>query len=168
MDERRIHQLFLASILLKGAHALVECASGIALAVVSTSTIAAIVRALTQEELIEDPRDFVATHLLRWAEGFTVSTEHFYALYLLTHGVVKIFLVWGLLRKNLLAYPLSLVVMSLFIAYQLYRFSYTHAAGLLGLTVLDVIVILLIWHEYRILRNQFQRAKAGNGRRREG
>src|SRR6266481_914956 len=58
MNERRIHQIFQVSVLLKGAHALIECAGGIALAIVSTSTIANLVNALTQEELIEDPSDF--------------------------------------------------------------------------------------------------------------
>jgi hypothetical protein len=40
----------------------------------------------------------------------------------------------------------------LFIVYQLYRFSYTHGFGLIVLTVFDVFVIGLIWHEYRLVR----------------
>jgi hypothetical protein len=43
------------------------------LAIVSTSTIANLVDALTQEELIEDPNDFVATHLLALAQNFSVG-----------------------------------------------------------------------------------------------
>ena len=39
MDERRIHQLFLVSILLKGLHALIEIAGGIALYFFSTDAI---------------------------------------------------------------------------------------------------------------------------------
>ncbi len=31
MNERRIHQVFVVSVLLKGGHALIECASGVAL-----------------------------------------------------------------------------------------------------------------------------------------
>jgi uncharacterized membrane protein len=126
MNERRVHQIFEISVLLKGAHALIECTGGLALAFISTSTITGLVNALTQEELIEDPNDFVAGHLLNLAQNFTVSTQHFYAFYLLSHGIVKIFLVVGLLRKKLWAYPASLVVLGLFIAYQLYRFSYNH------------------------------------------
>jgi uncharacterized membrane protein len=153
MNERRIHQMFEISILLKGAHALIECIGGIALAFVSTDTITNLVNAFTQEELIEDPNDFVATHLLSLAQHFTVSTKHFYAFYLLSHGFVKVFLVIGLLRNKLWAYPVSLVVLGIFIVYQLYRFSYTHGLGLIVLTVFDVIVIGLIWHEYRLVRH---------------
>jgi uncharacterized membrane protein len=152
MNERRIHQIFQISVLLKGAHALVECIGGLVLAFVSTSAITRLVNALTQEELIEDPNDFIAAHLLRLAQNFTVSTQRFYAFYLLSHGVIKVFLVIGLLRNKLWAYPVSLVVLGLFIVYQLYRFSYTHGFGLIVLTVFDVFVVGLIWHEYRLVR----------------
>ena len=42
--------------------------------------------------------------------------------------------------------------MSLFIVYQLYRYVDTHAFDLVVLTVFDLIVIGLIWHEYRLMR----------------
>ena len=152
MNERRIHRIFEISLLLKGAHALIECIGGLALALVGTSTITGLVNAFTQEELLEDPNDFVATRLLSLAQNFSVSTQRFYAFYLLSHGVIKAFLVVGLLRNKLWAYPVSLVVLGLFIVYQLYRFAYTHGFGLIVLTVFDVFVIGLIWHEYRLVR----------------
>ena len=152
MNERRIHQIFRISVLLKGAHALVECGGGLVLAFVSTTAITRLVNALTQEELIEDPNDLVATHLLSLAQNFTVGTQRFYALYLLSHGLIKALLVIGLLRNKLWAYPVSLVVLGLFIVYQLYRFSYTHGFGLIVLTIFDVFVMGLIWHEYRLVR----------------
>jgi uncharacterized membrane protein len=65
---------------------------------------------------------------------------------------VKLFLVAGRLRNKLWAYPASLVVMGLFIVYQIYRFSYTHGWGLIVLSVFDIVVIWLIWHEYRVVR----------------
>ena len=152
MNERRIHQIFQVSVLLKGAHALIECVGGIALALISTSTIADFVNRLTQEELIEDPKDFVATHLLGWAQSFSVHAKAFYAFYLISHGAVKILLVVGLLGNKLWSYPASLIVLGLFIVYQLYRFSYTHGAGLIVLTVFDIFLMGLIWHEYQLLR----------------
>ncbi len=152
MNEQRIHQIFFISVLLKGADALIECIGGGALAFVSTGAVTGLVNSLTQEELIEDPHDFVATHLLSLAQQFTVSTQHFYAFYLLSHGVIKVFLVIGLLRNRLWAYPVSLAVLGLFIIYQLYRFSYTHSIGLLVLTGFDGVVMALIWHEYRLVR----------------
>lgn len=152
MDEHRIHQVFKLSLLLKGAHALIECLGGIALALVSTETIVSLVGTLTQEELLEDPKDFLAGHLVEFAAQFSVSSQHFYAFYLLSHGLVKLVLVIGLLRNRMWAYPVSLIVMSLFIVYQLYRYSYTHSTALIALSIFDVVVIGLIWHEYRLVR----------------
>ena len=152
MNEHRIHQFFQVSVLLKGAHALIECLGGIALALVSTNSIANFVNAITQDELIKDPNDFVATHLLTMAHNFSVQTQHFYAFYLLSHGIVKVALVVGLLREKLWAYPASLIVLTLFVLYQLYRFSYTHGLGLIVLTLFDIVVMGLIWHEYGLMR----------------
>jgi uncharacterized membrane protein len=70
MNERRVHQIFEVSVLLKGAHALIECIGGLSFAFVSTGAIAALVNTLTQEELIEDPNDFVAMHLLVFSTEF--------------------------------------------------------------------------------------------------
>ena len=92
MNERSIHRIFEVSILLKGAHALIECAGGLLLAFIGISTIASLVKTLTQEELIEDPHDLVATSLMNFAQNFSVSTEHFCAFYLLSHGIGPIIL----------------------------------------------------------------------------
>ena len=153
MKERTIHEIFEVSVLLKGAHALLECVSGILLVFISTPTIASLVKTLTQEELVEDPQDLLATSLLNYAQHFSVSTQHFYAFYLLSHGIVKLLLVIGLLRNKLWAYPASLAALGLFIIYQLYRYSYTHGIGLIILTVFDLLVMVLIWHEYRLVRS---------------
>ncbi|MEZ2220545.1 DUF2127 domain-containing protein [Rhizobium sp. RCC_161_2] len=152
MNERRIHQLFEISVLLKGAHALIECIGGIALALISTHTIVHVVNLLTQDELIQNPNDFIATHLLSWAQNFSLENKHFYAFYLLTHGLVKVLLVIGLLRGKLWAYPASLAALGLFIVYQLYRFTETQGIGLLILTAFDLLIMVLIWHEYRLVR----------------
>ena len=153
MQEKRIHEIFQVSILLKGAHAAIECVGGLALAFTSTDAIRALVARLTQDELIHDHGDLIANQLLAWAQTFSVQTHDFYAFYLLSHGVVKLALVAGLLLGRLWAYPASLVVMTLFIAYQLYRYSYTHSLGLIVLTIFDLVVIALIWHEYRLVRH---------------
>jgi uncharacterized membrane protein len=154
IDEHHIHQIFQASVLLKGAHALIEIAGGVVLALISTRMIIGLVDMLTQEKLIEDPRDFIATRLLAWAHAFSIETKNFYAFYLLSHGAVKILLVIGLLKNKLWSYPASLIALGLFIVYQLYRFSYTRGAGLIVLTVFDVFVMGLVWHEYRVIRHR--------------
>jgi len=109
---------------------------------------------LTQGELAGDPRDLVANYLLNTAQHLSVSTRHFTAVYLLSHGVIKLWLIVGLLREKLLYYPTAIGIFGLFIVYQFYRFSFTHSVFLLLITVLDAVVIALTWHEYRYLRHQ--------------
>lgn len=162
MNERRVHQLFEASIIAKGLHALAECGAGLLFVFTSTVTLAKWVDWLTQDELIEDPHDFIATHLQALVQHFSVGSQRFYAFYLLSHGLVKVGLVAGLLMNRLWAYPASIVVLGLFIVYQLYRFSHTHGLGLIALSVFDVLVVALIWHEWRLYRRHHPAARKNN------
>jgi uncharacterized membrane protein len=152
MQEKRIHQVFVVSVLAKGAHALIEIVGGLALYLVSTETIVRIINDWSYDELVEDKNDWIATHLLKFASSFSVAEHDFYAFYLLSHGVIKAVLVFGLLREKLWAYPASFAVFGAFIAYQLYRFSYTHEIALIFLSIFDLFVIYLAVHEYRLLR----------------
>jgi uncharacterized membrane protein len=108
------------------------------------------VQAVTQTELTEDPRDFVANYLLHATQNLSVSSQHFAAFYLLSHGIIKLWLIIGLWRGKLAYYPAAIAVFGLFILYQMYRYSFTQS--LLLITVLDGVVIWLTWSEYRNLR----------------
>ncbi len=152
VNEQRIRWIFRLSVILKGLHALIEVVGGLVFYFASAHSVLYWVNVLTQDELLHDPRDFVATHLLNAAQHMTVATQSFYAFYLVSHGAIKIVLVAGLLKEKPIAYPLSLVALSGFVAYQLYRYSYTHSLGLILLTVFDVVVMALVWHEWRYLR----------------
>jgi len=148
----REHRAFEIGILLKGANALTECVAGIALFFVPASAMAALAARLTQHELREDPRDFVAGHVMAWAQGFSTSQEQYYAIYLLSHGLIKLALVAALLARLLWAYPVSIVVLLAFVAYQLYRFELTGSWALIALSLFDLVVIWLIWQEYRSMQ----------------
>lgn len=76
---------------------------------------------------------------------------------------MKVLLVIGLLKEKLSAYPASPVVLAAFIAYQLYRYSYTHSLGLIVLSVFDLVVVVLVWHEWCILRGRVGRLKRERG-----
>jgi uncharacterized membrane protein len=152
MQERRIHQIFVVSVTLKGLHALLEIAGGIALYLVSTDTIVGSITRWSNRQIALERHDWIANRLLRFSENFSVAEHHFYAFYLLSHGIIKGVLVAGLLKEKLWAYPASIAVFALFIAYQLYRYSFTHDLGLILLSIFDLFVIALAVHEYRLLR----------------
>lgn len=152
-DRARLRELlFRLSILLKGLDAILEIAGAIALWVVSPGFIASAVHFLTQDEIAQDPHDLIANWLRHAAARFSFSSEHFIAIYLFAHGLIKIALVVALLRNRLWAYPLAITVFLGFIAYQIYRFTFTGGVGLILLTVFDLFLIVLIWLEYRAQR----------------
>ena len=138
MQEQRIHQIFVVSVLAKGVHALIEIAGGLALYLFSADAIGRWIDHI-------DPHEWIARHI-------DMSDKGFFAFYLLSHGLVKAVLVFGLLKEKLWAYPASFAVFGAFIAYQLYRYSYTHEIALIGLSIFDLFVIALAVHEWRLLR----------------
>src|SRR5206468_3996370 len=121
MQEKRIHQVFVVSVLGKGVHALIEVVGGVALYLFSSDTIGRWIDHI-------DPHEWLARHL-------DLGEQRFFAFYLLSHGLIKGVLVFGLLREKLWAYPASIAVFALFIAYQLYRYSWTHDVALIALSV---------------------------------
>jgi uncharacterized membrane protein len=150
VDEVRVRKIYTASLLLKGFNGLLECIAGLALAVAGAGSILSIAEAMTRQDLIENPNDIVARTVMDFAQNFTMDSQHFFAFYLFAHGLVKVVLVVGLLRNWHWAYPAAMAAFSFFIVYQLYRFTYTHAAGLIILTIFDMFVLALILHEYRL------------------
>ena len=149
---RIVHILFAISILAKGADGALEIAGGVTLFVVNPSAVTHVVRVLTQHELSEDPDDVVAHYLRNSTQHIARGVQVFAAIFLLWHGVVKVGLVVALLLRRRWAYPAAILAFLLFLAYQLYRYSHTHSAELLVLSVTDVVVVVLTWFEYQRLR----------------
>jgi uncharacterized membrane protein len=104
-------------------------------------------------ELAENSTDFIATQLAHVAQQLSFAGSTFIAFYLLSRGLIKLLLVVALLKNQLWAYPASLVVLGLFVAYQCYQLTAGFSALLLALTVFDLIVMWFIWREYQVLRS---------------
>jgi uncharacterized membrane protein len=140
---------FRIGLLLKGLDGLLECIGGVFLLLVKPEQINSWAKYLTEGELSRDPHDFVANHILKTAHDLTGASLIFGALYLLSHGVVKLILVVEVLRNHLWAYLALIIVTSLFVVYQVYRliadgFSW----GLFLLTIFDLVIIYLTQKEY--------------------
>ncbi len=150
VHEKALHEAFEISVVLKGINAVLELVFG---SVLFFSTgLNDVLLTLIKNELIEDPNDFFARHAGQFTHYLSPQFQWYGALYLLSHGAIKIVLVWGLLRRKLWAYPASLAVLSLFILYQLIKIAQNHSIPLILLTLFDLIVMWLIWHEYRSMR----------------
>jgi uncharacterized membrane protein len=147
-----VHLAFEISIFFKGLDGVLEIVGGLLLFFVKPERISRIVTALTQHELSEDRNDIIASYLVRLAH-VSASSQAFAGVYLLSHGVVKVFLVASLLRGRLFAYPTAIVFFTLFIMYQMYQYYLHRSIGMIALSILDLIVIVLTWLEYRQLKH---------------
>lgn len=126
-----------------------EAAGGLLAFFVSPDMLHNIVSALVRHELIEDPKDFIANYLMAMTHQYIPSVQVFIGVYLLAHGAIKIFLVYNLLKSRMWAYPIAIIVFSLFTIYQLYAYFVSPHFSLLLLTILDVVVVVLTILEWR-------------------
>jgi uncharacterized membrane protein len=149
---------FDVGIFFKGLDGVLEIVGGLLLFLVKPETISRIISALTQHELSEDSHDLVARALVRLADQVSADSQVFAGVYLLSHGVIKVFLVEALLRGRLWAYPAAIVFFALFIAYQMYRYYLGSTVGMIALSLLDLVVIALTWLEYRRLKGVHRQA----------
>ena len=147
-----LDKTFNLALILKGLDGFLELVGGILLIVISPKTINRLAHSLTPHELSQDPHDFVAHHLLRVTDNLH-NTQTFGALYLLTHGLVKIVIVIGLLRREHWAYYVAFVFLGGFVIYQIYRMTYAPSVGLALLTVFDLFIIWLTWREFQRMRH---------------
>lgn len=158
--QHKIDLAYRYSLILKGLHAVLELMSSVVILFISQATILNALTFLTQDELSEDPKDALTQYLFHAAQSFSVGTRNFLFFYLFSHGLIKLILVIALLRKKVWAYHASVAVFSIFILYQLYRFTYTHSLWLLVFSVIDGVIIWLIWEEYTALPEKSSEASA--------
>jgi uncharacterized membrane protein len=152
VENRQLHELFEISLILKGTFAFLETISGIFIYTISAKFVSRVIISLTQDDLSSNPKDFIATHLVQFGHSISIGSKHFLGIYLMTHGIIKLLIIIGLMRKYMWCYPLALVTFGLFIMYQLYRYTFTHSVWLLFLTAFDLIIMYLICTEYYQLR----------------
>ena len=152
--DRLLHWLFEASLAIKGILCAAEALAGLGLLLTPNPLIARLVFWLTHFEIAEDPTDTLAGWMMRAVEQFPIGTQHFYALYLLAHGGLKLTMVLMLWRRVLWAYPAAMVVLAGFVAYQTYEFFHSGSPFLLILALFDLVMIGLVWQEWRALRGK--------------
>ncbi|HLX37064.1 MAG TPA: DUF2127 domain-containing protein, partial [Candidatus Binataceae bacterium] len=103
---------------------------------------------LLGSELREDPLDPV-THFLVTSLQTLTRERGSAAAFLLVHGVAKLALVFGLVSGRMWSYPVAIAVFAAFGILQTWQLILQYSPLLLGLTVIDAVVVVLIALEYR-------------------
>lgn len=73
-------------------------------------------------------------------------------IFLVGHGIVKLALVYALLKELLWAYPYALVALALFLVAQVVAMFQRPSVGMAVLMLLDVLIIWLVWGEWDKLK----------------
>lgn len=140
MNRITLHEAFEVGIFLKGINGVFEL---IAALVVSLLDLAAVDRFLLEPHMIFGHLISILPHEI------SSGTRLFMVLYLLTHGIFKVFLAASLHKQKAWAYPTAVVLLSLFVSYQSYRLVLSFSPILFGFTCLDFTLIVLITREQR-------------------
>jgi len=149
-----LHLTFRIGITLKGIDGVLETIGGLLLWFVKPAALSGLVHAFFLHDLSRDPHDFIASHLVRASDKLATADPLFASVYLLSHGIVKIVLVVALWFDQLWAYPMTIAIFGAFTAYEFYRFAHRHSHLLGVLSLLDALVVLLTWNEYRQWRTE--------------
>jgi uncharacterized membrane protein len=149
---RSTERLFKAALLVKGLDGAAELVAAVALLLVPAATVQRLVAEVVSRDLLGPPDGFLTRHLVAGTAEFASGNRAFVLVYLGLHGVVKLALVWALLRRWRPAYPVAAVVLGVFVGYELLRAVRTGSLVLPFLAALDVLVIVLVLREYRLLR----------------
>jgi uncharacterized membrane protein len=147
-SEKNYHALFKIGIIIKAVDSVIEIAAGLLFAFLSNAAINQIVLFFVQNEVTETPRDFFWTVLAKIFQGFVTTSKSYWAILFLAHGIMKIFLIVGLLRKKAWAYPISALIFATFALSQIYQMAHNPSFAVALITVFDLILIVLILHEY--------------------
>ncbi len=155
---RLLHELFEISVVLKGVYGFAEIVLGSIILFFNRHFVVNFLLYFVQGELNEDPTDWIANQILHFSNYITPSSELFIGVYFLTYGVIKLILVYGLLKEKMWSFPTAIVFMTLFGLYEIYRVFHTHSLILTILIVIDAATIFLVWHEYGVRRKTEQAA----------
>ncbi len=154
-DKPWFDRLFKVSIAIKGFDGLVELVAGIAL-LISPGLVHWVLNGVgvwfvhRHVHLLQ----IVGEYMYRVDDDFSRSGLGFLIIFLVSHGVVKLALVYCLLKKIVWAYPYAIVLLLVFLIYQIYLLITQPSIGMALFAILDVIIIVLVYGEYRKLKTE--------------
>jgi uncharacterized membrane protein len=151
-NEKTIYELFKISIWIKILGSLGEMIIGLASAFISSAFVLRVALYFSQGST-DDADDFIARGLMSAAHAFSASNALFIGIYLFIRGLVQLLLAIALLRNKIWAYPLLLLVLLILVVTQTYAIYFSHSILTGVITVVDIITIYLVGHEYNIVRS---------------
>jgi uncharacterized membrane protein len=156
-QQNNIRLYFRLSIILKGVVSALEVIGGVLALFIPVSLVVDFITQLAEGHMT-DSDDVLWTMLYHGAQNLSLPSGGFIAFYLLSRGLIKVVLIVALLRNKLWAYPSALIFLGILVVYQIFLIFKEMSLALILLTAFDLIVMWLIWLEYRIVQEQRKHA----------
>lgn len=146
---------YFVTVAVKGFDGLVEFLAGLWL-LIAPASLHSLLGVIFGEASESNGRfmQFVAEHIAHIDKDLTSGGILLVALFLLSHGVVKLALVYALLREILWAYPYALAILTAFLAYQVYVFIKHPSLGMFLFSLLDAVIIFMVYGEWQKLKRE--------------
>lgn len=122
---------------------------GLALLRVIGEPLIDIVTTVMEYELLQNTPDVLFSLISHTLSEHQFSVTYFLAFYFIFWGSVDAILSHHMLRDDIWAFPIALVLIGLFIIYSIFRFTYTHSLMLLAVIFMDIVIMWLVYQEYR-------------------
>jgi uncharacterized membrane protein len=152
-------RMFAVAIAIKGIDGGLQFLGALLLMVIPPTLITGAANMIITRDLLGDPNGTLSTHLAEAADHFANGSSRWFAIvYLLAHGVIKLVLVWALVKRVMWMFPVSMLVLAGFVVYEVWRAVHTHSIALPIFAAIDVVIIVLIYREYRKLHRERQMA----------
>lgn len=152
--DKLIHIGFDIGLLFKAFNSSMELLGGILFIFFPPRRLNTFISLVTKGWLTKDPDNPVMIYLVQIGHTFGISTWYFVIFYLLSHGILKLSVIILLWKKKLWAYPLTVVVLTGFILYQVFRLFLKNSIFMLLFTVFDIIMIALTILEYKRIKRE--------------
>jgi uncharacterized membrane protein len=110
---------------------------------------------LMAHELSQDPRDVLVGFIHTWLTHSPQEVTYFLSVYFLFWGLIDIGTSYYLLKHKQWAYPVSAVLICIFVLYEAFRYTHTYSLTLLCVIIIDIVVLGLIVREYRHLKGRW-------------
>ncbi len=146
-------RLYRIGIIIKGIDGFLQLFAGVAI-LISPRLVHVVLGSLITQLGAHNTRpfQFLAEYVGRVDANLVRSGLIFLTLFLIFHGVIKIGLAYCLLRRIEHAYPIALILLLVFLGYEVYVFATSLSILLAIFMVLDMAIIWLVWNEYQELK----------------
>lgn len=144
-----LHQAYLATLAVKGFDGAVEILAGLVILMTGPQRIYRWVVRITAPELYDGSHVAAVHAIRRGAEHLATTGAHFVEFYLVVHGLLKLALVFVLLRGGgRWIFPVGALILISFIAYMGWRLQEQWSDWLLGFALFDVLTLALVLNEW--------------------